>query len=98
MSFLEKRSDTLFILKVNIKPNSRQQQIINSGEYLTISVRSKAKQNKANIEIIKLLRRKLNIPSNQIKMISGLKSSNKIIQLTFTEKLQYQIIYNKLIN
>ena len=98
MKFLEKRSDTKFIIKLKVKPNSSQQQIIDNGEFLTVLVRSKAKRNKANIELFKLLKKKLNIPLNRIKIISGLKSTNKTLQLKFTEKIENQSLYNKLIN
>ncbi len=98
MKFLEKYSDTNFIIRLIVKPNSRQQDIIDSGEFLTILVRSKAKQNKANIELINLLKKKLNISSNQIKIVSGLKTTNKTVQLKFTEKIETQLLYDKLLN
>jgi len=98
MNFLEKHSDTKFTIKLNVKPNSKQQKFIDSGEFLTVLVCSKAKQNKANIELIKLLKKKLNITSNRIKIISGLKSTNKTVQLNFTEKIDHQLIYDKLLD
>jgi uncharacterized protein YggU (UPF0235/DUF167 family) len=97
MKFIEKHSDTDFIIKLIVKPNSRHQQIIDSGEFLTVLVRSEARQNKANIELIKLLKKKLGIPSNQIKILTGLKSTNKIVQLKFTKTIEDQLLCDRLL-
>ena len=77
MKFLEKVRDMLYVVHVKIKPNSKKQDIINNGEFLTILVRAKAIQNKANKELIKMIKKKLKISSNQIPFISGLKGSHK---------------------
>ena len=97
MKFLEKVRDMLYVVHVKIKPNSKKQDIINNGEFLTILVRAKAIQNKANKELINLIKKKLKISSNQIQIISGLKGSNKLIQITFLEDVEAREIYNKLI-
>ncbi len=69
MKFLEKIRDSSYVVHVKVKPNSRKQDVISNGEFLTIFVRSKAIQNKANKELINLINRKLKISSNQIKII-----------------------------
>ena len=97
MKFLEKGRDFSYIVHVKVKPNSKKQAFIDSEEFLTILVRSKAIQNKANIELINLIKKRLEISSNQIQIISGLKSSNKIIQINFLEHIETQEIYDKLL-
>ncbi|MHA1933570.1 MAG: DUF167 domain-containing protein [Promethearchaeota archaeon] len=97
MKFLEKIRDFSYVVHIKVKTNSKSQSIINKDEFLTISVRSKPIQNKANKELINLLKRKLEISSNQIQIISGLKGSNKLIQLNFLEEVKEREIYNKLI-
>ena len=97
MKFLEKVRDFSYVVHVKVKPNSKKQAIIDNEEFLTILVRSKAIQNKANIELINLIKKKLEISSNQIQIISGLKSSNKIIQINFLEHIETQEIYDKLL-
>ncbi|MFX1302514.1 MAG: DUF167 domain-containing protein [Promethearchaeota archaeon] len=96
MKFLKKYSDTNYIIRLIVKPNSRRQDIIDNGEFLTILIRSKAKQNRANIELINLLKKKLNISSNQIKIVSGLKTTNKAVQLKFNKKIETHLLYSKL--
>ena len=66
--------------KAIIKPNSKTNQIIgfdkNKGAYW-ISIKAKAENNKANIELIKFLSRSL---GKRIRIKSGLKSREKIIE------------------
>ncbi len=65
------------IIKVKVKPGSNKQEIIkiNDDEY-KISLKKRAEDNKANIELIKLLKSYFN---KNIKIIKGLRSRNKII-------------------
>lgn len=85
--YIDKISNNSFLLHVKIKPNSRKQEIIKEEEQLIIRVRSKALQNKANKELLGLLRKKLRIPTNHLKILSGLKSSNKIIEIELNEDI-----------
>ena len=55
MKFLEKIGDFSYLLHVKVKPYSKIQTILDNGEFLTILVRSKAVQNKANLELINLI-------------------------------------------
>jgi len=97
LKFLEKVRDFSYVVHTKVKPNSKKQDVINNGEFLTILVRSKAIQNKANKELINLIKRRLKISSNQIQIISGLKGSNKLIQINFLEDIEEREIYKKLI-
>ena len=96
-SFLEKQSEKSFLIRVRVKPNSKKQDIFIDGDFLTIKVRSKALQNKANIEVLNLLSKKLNISSGQLKFSSGRKSSNKVIQVLFTEDIDEEELMRNLL-
>jgi uncharacterized protein (TIGR00251 family) len=96
MRFLEKIDDNSYILHINVKPNSKKQDIINNDKTLTVHVKSKAMKNKANKELIDLLKLKLEIASNQIYIVSGFKNTNKIVQLNFPETQKKQLLINKL--
>ena len=85
--FLEKREDNVFFLRVNVKTNSKKQEIIDNGDFLTIKVRSKALQNKANKELLNLLSKKLNISSNQLGIVVGSKNTDKTIQISFSTEI-----------
>ena len=95
--FLEKQSDGSFFLQIRVKPNSKKQDIIIDGEILYIKVRAKAMQNKANKEVLNLLRKKLNISSNQLDIASGTKSRDKVIHVLFSTDVNEAEVIRKLL-
>ncbi len=97
MKFLEKQSDIDYFIKLNIRTNSKSQKIVSAGDFLTIFLKSKPIQNRANKELISLIKRKLNISSNQIQIISGLKRPDKIIKLNLLENIKEQEIIKRLL-
>ena len=67
--------------KVIVKPNSKENKLEyfdKGGNAYRISIRAKPEDNKANIEIIKFLSKLL---KKKVKIISGLKSREKIIEI-----------------
>ena len=98
MSFLKEVNNFTYQLNVNVKPNSKNQKITDNGKFLTIQIRSKAVKNKANIELINLLKKRLKITSSQIKIVSGLRSTDKIIRINFIEKVDYKLLINNLLD
>ncbi len=66
---------------ITVKPGSSQEKIIetNEGE-LTIYLRAKAHDGKANDALIKLLSKYYKVPKTSIKIIRGAKSKSKIIE------------------
>ncbi len=66
------------IIKVKVKPNSSKQEIrrIKEDEY-EINLKSKAEEGKANLELIKLMKKKF---KSNVKIIKGLTSRNKVIK------------------
>ena len=97
MKFLEKISDTSYFVKLNVKTDSKKQKIVNDDDFLTIFLKSKPIQNKANKELLNLIKRRLKISMDQIQIISGLKSHNKLIKLDFIETIEEREILRKLI-
>ena len=67
------------MIKVKVKPNSKKQGIIkiNENEYV-VYLKSKTENNKANIELLKLLKKYF---SKEVKIIRGLKSKYKFVEL-----------------
>lgn len=70
------------ILKIKVKPNSGKQELIkiSENEY-KISLKERAENNKANLELIKLLKKYFKVGAEDIKIIKGMKSKNKIIEV-----------------
>lgn len=69
------------IFKVIVKPNSRKNKIIGfdeSKKAYIISIKEKAEDNKANIELIRFLSKVL---GRKARIKSGLRSREKIIEI-----------------
>jgi len=64
------------LIKVKVKPNSKKQEIKKDKEYYIISLKSKAKNNRTNLELLKLLSKYF---KKQARIKSGLTSKNKIV-------------------
>jgi len=95
--YISKKTEIAFLLRVNVKPNSKIQTIDEDDEFLTISLKSKPIQNRANKELLKLLKSKLKgLNIEEIRIISGLKSSTKRIELVFSKDIEDKIIIQRL--
>jgi uncharacterized protein YggU (UPF0235/DUF167 family) len=70
------------IISVKVKPNSSENSVekSESGEII-VRVKARAEDNKANIAVIKALSKYYNVPSQSIKIKSGLRNSKKIVEL-----------------
>jgi len=66
-------------IRIKVKPNAGKQEIIKikKDEY-KVSLREKAENNKANIELLKLLKKYF---KREVKIVKGLKGRNKIVEL-----------------
>ncbi len=64
---------------VKVKPNSSETKIISeNGNELVVAVHAPAERNKANIELIKFLRKKF---GSDVKIIRGATSRKKIVTI-----------------
>jgi len=68
-------------IRVSVKPNSRTEEVSHEGDSFIVRVREPAKEGKANQAVIKLLARHFGVPQSQVRIISGLRSKNKIIEV-----------------
>lgn len=93
MKFIEQTKPSVYLLKLYVKPNSNRQEIepydFNS-EYLTINLRSKPIQNKANRELISLIKKKLRNQLTMIEISSGVKRPYKIITIVLENAVPKQ--------
>ncbi|MEM3608892.1 MAG: DUF167 domain-containing protein [Candidatus Bathyarchaeia archaeon] len=51
------------------------------GNKIVVGLTSKPERGKANLELIKKLAKHFNVPSTQVKIIAGLKSKRKIVEV-----------------
>jgi uncharacterized protein (TIGR00251 family) len=66
-------------LQVRVKPSARETKIISQdGSSLVIAVAAPPEDNKANIELIKFLSRKL---KKQVRIVSGFGNRSKMLEV-----------------
>jgi len=68
-------------IQVKVKPNSRAEELRQEGDNITAKVKEPPKQGKANRAVIRLLAEHFGVPQNQIRIISGFRSKNKVIEV-----------------
>ena len=74
----------LMKLFIKVIPNASKDQIIKIDESnLKIKTNKPPEDGKANEAVIEILANYLNVKKNQIKIISGINSQKKIIQINF---------------
>ncbi|MCM8814888.1 MAG: DUF167 domain-containing protein [Candidatus Omnitrophica bacterium] len=70
-----------FIIKV--KPYSREEKVVeNQDRSLKVYVNEKPVEGKANSALIKLIAEYFDVPKSAVKIVSGHKSRNKIVEIT----------------
>jgi len=67
------------IIYVKVKPNSKEQSVEENESGFIVKVKSSARDNKANAEMIKLLRKYFN--AKEIRIKNGFKSHKKKIEV-----------------
>lgn len=65
-------------INIKVKPNSRKQEIKKTINNYIIHLKQPANNNKANLELIRLLRKHF---SKDIKIIKDLTSRNKVVEV-----------------
>lgn len=68
-------------IHVLLKPGAKEQTIEQSNGIFRISVRSQAKENEANNELIDVLSDYFKVAKSRVSITSGFNSRNKIVEI-----------------
>ena len=70
-------------MKIHVKgkPNSKAEELSHEGNSLIIKVKEPPKEGKANQAVIKLLAEHSGVPQSQVRILSGFRSKNKVIEV-----------------
>ncbi|MFW6105363.1 MAG: DUF167 domain-containing protein [Chloroflexota bacterium] len=68
-------------IQAKVKPNSSTEEFSREGDSFIIKVREPPKEGKANHAVIKLLAQHFGVPQSQVRILSGFRSRNKIIEV-----------------
>jgi uncharacterized protein (TIGR00251 family) len=67
---------------VKVKPKARADDVSLEGEVLIIKTREPAHEGKANSAVVRLVAEFFHVPRSSVKIVSGLSSRNKIIEIS----------------
>ncbi len=68
-------------IQVNVKPNSRTEELGREGDSFLVKVKEPPKEGKANRAVIKLLAQHFGVPQSQVRILSGFRSRNKVVEV-----------------
>jgi uncharacterized protein (TIGR00251 family) len=68
-------------IQVKVKPNSRTEEVSQEGDSFIIKIKEPPKEGRANRAVIELLAKHFRLPRSQVRILSGLKSKNKVIEI-----------------
>lgn len=69
-------------IKVRVKPSSRHEEVVEEGDYFVVRVKEPPKEGKANKAVMKLLAHHFKVPQDSVRISSGIKSKEKIIDIS----------------
>jgi len=68
-------------IQVKVKPNSKTEGLSQEGDSFIVKVKEPPKEGKANQSVIKLLAKHFGISQSQVRILSGFRSRNKVIEV-----------------
>ena len=68
-------------IQVKVKPNSKTEELSREGDSFIVKVKEPSKEGKANQAVIKLLAEYFGVPQSQVRILSGLRSRNKVVEV-----------------
>jgi len=71
-------------IHVKVKPNSRTEEVSQENDFFLVKVKEPPKEGKANKAVIKLLANHFGVSRSQVRIVSGLKSKVKVIEIEQT--------------
>jgi uncharacterized protein (TIGR00251 family) len=68
-------------IQVKVKPSAKTEEVSQEGDSFIVKVKEPPKEGKANQAVIKLLSEHFGVPHSQVKILSGFRSKNKVIEV-----------------
>jgi uncharacterized protein (TIGR00251 family) len=68
-------------IQVKVKPGSKTEELSREGDSFLIKVKEPAREGRANQAVIKLLAEHFSVRKSQVRILSGFRSRNKVIEV-----------------
>ncbi|HEX76635.1 MAG TPA: DUF167 domain-containing protein [Dehalococcoidia bacterium] len=72
-------------IRVKVTPNSKVEELIREGDDFLVRVKEPPTDGKANKAVIRLLAEHFRISQDSVRILSGFRSRNKVIQVLETQ-------------
>ena len=69
-------------IRIKVSPNSKIEGISQKDDSLIVKVKEPPKEGRANQAVIELLAEYFSMPQSHIRILSGIKSKNKVVEIT----------------
>ena len=69
-------------IQVKVKHDSKTQEVSQEGNFFLVKVKEPPKKGRANQAVIQLIAQHFGVSQSQVKILSGFKSRNKIIEVS----------------
>lgn len=71
-------------VRIKVTPNSRAKEISQEGDSFIVKVKEPPKEGRANQAVIKLLAEYFGVSQSQVRIVSGFRSRNKVVEVVET--------------
>lgn len=71
----------MMILKIKVKTSTAKSELKEMGDYYVAELKSAPENNKANLELIKIISKKYGVDHRRVKIKSGTTSNHKLVQV-----------------
>jgi uncharacterized protein (TIGR00251 family) len=68
-------------IQVRVKPNSRTEEVSQEGDSFIVKVKEPPREDKANQAVVKLLAEHFGVAKSRVRILSGLRSGKKVIEV-----------------
>lgn len=68
-------------IQVKVKPRSKTEELSREGDSFIVKVKEPPREGKANQAVIKLLAEHFGVPQSQVRILSGFRSRNKVVEV-----------------
>ena len=68
-------------IQVKVKPSSKTEELSREGDSFMVKVKEPPKEGKANQVVIRLLAEHFGVSQSQVRILSGFRSRNKVVEV-----------------
>jgi len=68
-------------IQVKVKPSSKTEEVSREGDSFIVKVKEPPKEGRANQAVIKLLAEHFSVLQSQVRILSGFRSRNKVVEV-----------------